>query len=83
MLVHETDANTDVKIAYRSSPDGLNWMTGANDLFASSGGIADGMNGSTAGVDISFVAKMLPTVSVQGSAAVAITLSAWIVLKPF
>ena len=84
VLVHQADSNTEVKIAYRHSPDGVNWATGAN-LYDSTTAIADGMNASDAGVDISFVAKMMPTVSINdlSTGGVTATLSAWIVLKPF
>ena len=84
VLVHEAETDTAVKIAYRHSPDGVNWATGAN-LYDSTTAIADGMNASDAGVDISFVAKMMPTVSINdlSTGGVTATLSAWIVLKPF
>ena len=84
VLVHEAETDTAVKIGYRHSPDGVNWATGAN-LYDSTTAIADGMNASSEGVDVSFVAKMMPTVSIDdlSTGGTTATLSAWIVLKPF
>ncbi len=85
VLVHETDADTDIDVVWGHSPQPPNFVQEATAMFSESG-VSVGMTASTSTTDVTRcdllqfgvdISKGTPT------AQVTATVSVWVVLEPF